>query len=162
MRAAPRDAGSLELIAIRPAPRLREVVDAGVLDLQQGMIGDRWTAGDKGTADQVTVTGARYAALISGGDDPARWAATGDQLFVDLDLSHANLPAGARLAVGDAVLEVTPEPHLGCGKYIRRFGVEAMKLANTAEGRELRLRGMHARVVEPATVRRGDPVHRLG
>ena len=100
MRAAPRDAGSLELIAVRPAPRLREVVDAGVLDLQQGMIGD--------------------------------------------------------------VLEVTPEPHLGCGKYIRRFGVEAMKLANTVEGRELRLRGMHARVIEPATVRRGDPVHRLG
>ena len=72
------------------------------------------------------------------------------------------LPAGARFAVGDAVLEVTPEPHLGCGKYIRRFWVEAMKLANTAEGRELRLRGMHAQVIEPATVRRGDPVHRLG
>ena len=25
----------------------------------------------------------------------------GDQLYVDLDISHANLPTGARLTIGD-------------------------------------------------------------
>ena len=43
---------------------------------------------------------ARYAELIAGDAGPDSWAQAGDQLYVDLDLSEENLPAGSRLAVG--------------------------------------------------------------
>ena len=161
LRAAPAAEGALRLVVVRPAPFERRIVEAGEIDLVRGMIGDRWTVRKKGTDDQITVTHARYLGLICGGDDPERWAQAGDQLYVDFDISHTNLPVGARFAVGDAVLEVSPDPHHGCGKYTTRYGIEAMKFANTEEGRRLRLRGLHARVVEPGTVRRGDRVRKL-
>jgi hypothetical protein len=41
----------------------------------------------------------------------------GDNLFVDLDISAANLPCGSRLRVGDAIVEVTPKPHNGFSKF---------------------------------------------
>jgi MOSC domain-containing protein YiiM len=104
---------------------------------------------------------ARAAALAAGGDDHERWAQAGDQLYVDLDLSQANLPAGTRLQIGDAVLEVSAAPHLGCGKFSRRFGVDALKLVNSAAGRELRLRGVNTRVVVAGEIRRGDAVRKL-
>ncbi len=103
---------------------------------------------------------ARAAALVSGGDDPDGWAQAGDQLYVDLDLSEENLPAGSRLEIGEAVLEVTAEPHLGCGKFVKRFGVDALKLVNSAEGRALRLRGVNTRVVVPGRVAKGDAVRK--
>jgi MOSC domain-containing protein YiiM len=103
----------------------------------------------------------RAAALVAGGEDRAAWAEAGDQLFADLDLSEVNLPPGTRLGIGDAVLEVSAEPHLGCGKFIRRFGVDAMKLVNSERGRALRLRGLNARVVEAGEVAIGDPVSKL-
>jgi MOSC domain-containing protein YiiM len=108
------------------------------------------------------IVAARAAALFSGSHDHADWALAGDQLYVDLDISHANLPPGARLAIGDtAVLEVSEEPHLGCGKFIRRFGVDAMKLVNSQRGRELRMRGLGTRVVEGGEIRGGDRVKKL-
>ena len=60
---------------------------------------------------------ARVVDLVAAGDRE-RWALAGDQLYVDLDISEANLPAGTRLALGSAVIEVTPEPHTGCVKFI--------------------------------------------
>jgi MOSC domain-containing protein YiiM len=57
---------------------------------------------------------------------------------------------------------VTAEPHLGCGKFSRRFGVDALKLVNSEQGRALRLRGLNARVVEPGAIAVGDRVRRLG
>jgi len=146
---------------VRPDRFERRIVDAGEIDLECGMIGDRWTVRKKGTDDQITVTSARYLELIAGGDHAERWAQAGDQLYVDFDISHTNLPVGARFAVGEAVLEVSPDPHHGCGKYTRRFGIDAMKFANTQEGRELRLRGLHARVIEAGTVRPGDAIRKL-
>jgi MOSC domain-containing protein YiiM len=86
------------------------------------------------------------------------WAQAGDQLYLDLDISHANLPAGTRLRLGSAVLEVTDQPHLGCHKFRARFGTDALRFVNSKVGRELRLRGMNARVMTPGTVRVGDRV----
>jgi MOSC domain-containing protein YiiM len=102
---------------------------------------------------------ARAAALVAGPRD--RWAVAGDQLYVDLDLSGANLPAGTRLRIGSAVIEVTAVPHTGCGKFLRRFGIEAQKLVNSPAGRELNLRGINARVVTPGVIRCGDAVTKL-
>ncbi len=98
----------------------------------------------------------RVAALVA--QDQARWALAGDQLFVDLDLSEANLPPGTRLAIGTAVLEVAEQPHTGCRKFVDRFGQDAMKFVNSAEGRALHLRGLYAKVVTAGTIRVRDRV----
>ena len=88
-------------------------------------------------------------------------AQNGDKLYIDLDLSEQNLPAGTRLQIGAAVVEITPEPHTGCGKFVERFGLDAMKFVNGPLGRSLRLRGLNARVVKPGTIRAGDVVSKL-
>jgi hypothetical protein len=169
IRTAPGELGTLELIARRPGEDERELLEAGELDLEQGLVGDMWhrrpssSRGDgrPNPNAQVTVMNARAAAAVAAGDDRERWAQAGDQLYVDLDISEMNLPPGTRLQVGDAVLEVTPDPHLGCGKFSRRFGVDAMKFVNSATGRELRLRGVNTRVVTPGAITRGDVVRKL-
>jgi MOSC domain-containing protein YiiM len=127
-------------------------------------VGDTWgrrasTRTGDGTphADmQINLMNARAIALIA--QERSRWPLAGDQLFVDLDLSLANLPAGSRLEIGSAVLEVTAQPHTGCGKFVERFGADAMKFVNSPVGRELCLRGINARVVQPGVIREGDPI----
>ena len=166
VRAAPPDSGRIEVIARRPAEGEREVVPEAVLDPVEGMVGDNWlTRGSRATGDgsahpdaQLTLMSARAAALIAGPRD--RWPLAGDQLYVDLDLSGANLPPGTRLVAGEAVIEITPLPHTGCGKFVRRFGVDAMKLVNSDVGRELNLRGVNARIVSGGAVRVGDELRR--
>lgn len=167
IRQAPADTGVLELIVRRPAVGAREVLDEGQLDVEVGLVGDTWKdRGSTRTADgrrhpdmQVNIMSARAVALVAG--EKARWPLAGDQLYVDLDLSAANLPPGTRLAIGSAVLEVTAQPHTGCGKFVERFGLESMKFVNSPVGRELQLRGINARVVESGTVRVGDAVRKL-
>jgi MOSC domain-containing protein YiiM len=165
--AAPRDGGRLEAIVRRPAIDVRESIETGRLDLAAGLDGDNWAArgsrsSPDGAADpraQVTLISVRVLAAIE--RDRTRWPLAGDQLYVDLDLSIENLPAGSRLAVGDAVLEVTEEPHTGCSKFRARFGSEALKFVNQPPGRDLRLRGVNTRVVTPGRVRAGDPISKL-
>ena len=96
----------------------------------------------------------RVAELVAGGTD--RMPLAGDQLYIDLDLSVENLPPGSLLAVGQAVLQVSQAPHLGCAKFVERFGAEAMRFVNSRVGRQLRLRGMNACVLVPGAVRLGD------
>ncbi len=90
-----------------------------------------------------------------------RWPLAGDQLYVDLDLSQANLPPGTRLAIGSAVIEITPQPHTGCGKFSARFGVDALKFVNSPEGRVMGLRGVNAKVITSGRVRAGDTVRKI-
>ena len=49
-------------------------------------------------------------------------------------------------------------PHTGCGKFVRRFGVDAMKFVNSPVGRELNLRGVNAKVVRGGVVAQGDAI----
>lgn len=166
IRVAPAEVGTLELIVARPDVEERQILSEAELDTERGLIGDNWevkpslSTGSPKPEAQVTIMSARVAALVADGDDHAGWAEAGDQLYVDLDLSEENLPAGSRLEIGGAVLEVTPEPHLGCGKFVKRFGVDALKLVNSSAGRALRLRGVNTRVVVAGTVRTGDSVRR--
>jgi hypothetical protein len=167
IRQSPVDNGRLELIVCRPAVNERRVLEEGRLDRATGLIGDMWsvrssTATPDGSPDpngQVTIVNSRAIALVAG--LPERWPLAGDQLYVDLDLSEAELPAGAQLAIGDAVVEITAKAHRGCAKYAARFGREALRFVNTGPGRVLNLRGRNARVVTPGTIRPGDAVRRL-
>ena len=167
VRSSPTDVGRVELIVRRPAVDAREVLDEGILDLADGLVGDSWrTRGSSRMADgsahpdmQLNVINARLSSLVA--VDPDRRALAGDQLHLDLDLSHANLPAGTRLALGSAVIEVTEIPHAGCAKFRDRFGSDALRFVNSPTGRELRLRGLNARVVVAGTVCQGDAVRKL-
>jgi hypothetical protein len=167
VRDSPRDCGTVELIVRRPAVDEREVLAEGTLDAQAGLVGDSWPQRSSSrTADgsphpgmQLNIMNSRAALLVA--QDPARRKLAGDQLYVDLDLSTANLQAGTRLALGSAVVEVTDQPHRGCAKFAARFGLDALRFVNSPVGRGLRLRGLNARVVVPGTVRRGDVIRKL-
>ncbi len=167
IRNAPAERGELTLIVRRPAKNQREVLQVAELDGTAGLVGDTWASrGSSRTLDgtrhpdmQLNIMNARVIDLIA--QTPERWPLAGDQLYIDLDLSEANLPAGTQLAIGEAVVEVTPEPHTGCGKFVERFGLDAMKFVNAPLGRSLRLRGLNARVVKGGTIRAGDPVAKL-
>jgi len=163
LRAAPADEGQVVMVVCRPSTGRRRLLAEGRIDPELGLVGDDWstrpTRAPGGRPDpdkQVTVMNARMVALLD--ESPHRQALAGDQLYVDLDLSVDNLPPGARIAVGEAVLEVTDKAHLGCAKFVRYFGEEAMRFVNGRIGRRLRLRGLNARVVTPGTVRPGDLV----
>jgi hypothetical protein len=163
VRAAPADNGRVELIVRRPEIDARELIEEATLDAEQGLVGDNWhvkpslKTGAPNPDAQLTVMNARVTGLVAG-EDRDRWALAGDQLYVDLDLSYRNLPPGTRLRVGEAVIEVTDEPHRGCGKFSARFGVEALKFVNSAVGRELNMRGINTRIVTGGVVRTGDAV----
>ena len=166
--ASPGDGGTLEMIVRRPGTNRREVINEGRLTFEAGLEGDTWRLRDgyvtaDGAPDpdaQLTLTNSRFADLIAGSRD--LWPLAGDQLYVDLDLSVDNLPPGARLRIGDASIEIKALPHTGCKKYAQRFGAQALRFTATPEGRRRNLRGVYARVVEPGTVRVGDPVQRIG
>jgi hypothetical protein len=167
IRQSPRDEGVIALIVRRPQVDAREVLEEGKLDLVEGLVGDTWKVrGSSRTPDgaaypdmQLNVMNARVIALLAREKD--RWPLAGDQLFIDMDVSSENLPPGTRLALGSAVIEVTDQPHTGCKKFEARFGLDALKLVNSPVGRQLRLRGLNAKVAQPGVIRVGDLVKKL-
>jgi len=167
VRESPADHGRLDLIVRRPSVEEREILGSGELDVTVGLVGDNWLArGSRmmpdGSADpeaQLNIMNSRCARLVAGGD--ARMHLAGDQLFVDLDLSLENLPAGTRLQIGTAVIEVTARPHTGCAKFTRRFGLAAHRWVNGKAGSQQRLRGLCAKVVVPGTISQGDEIVKL-
>lgn len=161
--AAPDDDGVLELIVRRPAVDERELLDEARLDVELGLVGDRWAGRDPGTTPvfldaQLTVMNTRVLAAIE--PDRSRWPLAGDQLYADLDLSLENLPVGSRLAIGSAIVEISEEPHTGCAKFSARYGGDAQRWVNSPVGRAQRMRGLNARIVQSGTVRVGDPIRK--
>jgi hypothetical protein len=167
IRLSPSTDGTLAMIVRRPAVDAREVLETGELSKSEGLVGDSWKdRGSRRTEDgsphpgmQLNVINARLIDLLAGSED--RWPLAGDQLYLDLDLSHGNLPAGTRLSIGDAVIEVTEQPHTGCQKFSQRFGIDALRFVNSETGKSLRLRGLNAKVVVEGTIRRNDVVRKL-
>jgi MOSC domain-containing protein YiiM len=159
IRQSPTNEGRIELIVRRPARDERKVVQEATLDCAKGLIGDTWAKGSAHPDTQLTLMNARVALLVAGQAD--RRPLAGDQLYVDLDLSEHNLPPGTRLQVGSAIIAVTEPPHLGCSKFAERFGPNARRFVNSPIGRELRLRGVNARIIVPGTVRVGDTIQKV-
>lgn len=153
---APADHGQLTGIVRRLEDGTREQPETAVLDETLGLVGDKWGRGRSPNIEmQITVMRQDVAELLANGQPLTLF---GDNLFVDLDITTSNLPAGTRLALGECVLEVTPEPHTGCKKFKERFGFDALKFTALKELRGHNLRGIHWRVVEPGAIRVGDTI----
>src|ERR1700752_1489572 len=167
LREGPKDDGILQLIVSRPDVDQREVLEQAELDPAKGLIGDNWIVrpssktpdGSPHPEMQINIMNSRVTALVA--QEKERWSLAGDQLYIDMDLSKENLPAGSRIQVGSAVLEVSPLPHTGCHKFVARFGVDAMKFVNSPLGKELCLRGINAKVVQPGTIKVGQTAKKI-
>ena len=164
VQASPRDEGRVEAIFIRPATDERSTLQEVRISPEGGVEGDRWSA--SGTQDkqpdprtQVSLMNVRVLDLIAA--DREKWAMAGDNLIVDLDLGVGNMPVGQRLSIGGVVLEVTEVPHPGCKKFLARYGKDAMGYINAAERKDLRLRGVFAKVAEAGTVSVGDTINKV-
>jgi hypothetical protein len=160
LRAAPREQGVLEMIVRRPARGERQVLEEAELRAGEGLTGDRWgLATPPRSGEPLTLMCSRVIALLAQSRD--RWPLAGDQLYVDLDLSGEHVPPGTRLQIGDAVIEVSEEPHTGCRKFRERYGLDAVRFVGSAVGKALNLRGINARVLVTGAVRTGDAVRVL-
>src|SRR5436190_7671441 len=161
LRALPqpsRDTGRVVMIVCRRAPAVHETVERVQLSIQDGVTGDEWKRRAGKIDAQITVIRNDVSELISNGQ---MLTTSGDNLVVDFDISADNLPAGTRLRVGKAIVEMTPLPHNGCKKFAARFGQDAARFVQAPPTRHLNLRGIHWKVIEPGEVRVGDAIEVL-
>jgi MOSC domain-containing protein YiiM len=167
VNASPVDNGTLEAIVIRPSENKRESLDSVSLTPEGGLQGDRWSLGCwKKLPDgrphpdvQVAIMNSSFIQALAG--DRELWPIAGDNLYVDLNISEEYLAAGQLLKIGSTVLQITNEPHLGCKKFALRFGVDAVRVVNTKTGRELRLRGVYARILQSGKISVGDKITKI-
>ena len=167
IRQSPREQGTLKMIVLRPSVDEREILLEGELSTTEGLVGDTWNVrvsvhskdGLPIINKQITIMNARTIALLAQSEE--HWPLAGDQLYVDMDLSDDNIPPGTQLAIGSAILEVSPDPHTGCQKFSARFGVEALKFVNSPEGKRLHLRGINTRIVQGGVIHLGDNVQKI-
>jgi MOSC domain-containing protein YiiM len=164
---APADRGELKAIVVRPATDERVSLAECEISPELGVHGDNWAKGcwmslpdGRPHPDvQVAIINARSIAAIAQSTD--RWPLAGDNLYADLDVSVENLPRGQRLSLGSAVLEITEIPHNGCKKFAQRFGPDAVTFVNSDLGKQLRLRGVYARVVQAGVISVGDVIEKM-
>lgn len=156
---APADIGRVRLLVTRHPGGVRETLDRVSMTPETGMPGDAWGRQRRPSSDaQLAVMQFDVADLIANGQPLTLF---GDQMFLELDLSEANMAAGTVLRAGAATLEVTPMPHNGCRKFRARFGDGALRLVAMRELRHLNLRGVYLRVIEAGDIAVGDPIHVL-
>ena len=154
LSAGPRDQGRVELMVARGPQGERALPTSALLTREVGMPGDRWAGNGKyGPEYQLATMRIDFARVVANGQP---LELHGDNLFLDLDVSVHNLPVGSRLRIGQALVEVTPQAHNGCKKWVQRFGLDAMQLNLDPEYRPLRLRGLYLRVIEDGLVSTGD------
>jgi MOSC domain-containing protein YiiM len=155
------------MIVCRPRTGERKILQNCQLNSSDGLLGDnwkqrgQWKAPDKPANVDMQLNLMNLRAITAIAADQAQWPLAGDQFYVDLDLSQQNLPAGTRLMIGTAVIEVTAEPHLGCRKFAERFGRDAVTFVNSNQGKRLNLRGINAKVISAGQVSVGDEIHKL-
>jgi ribosomal protein S18 acetylase RimI-like enzyme len=156
LAAPPPDAGLAALVVCRQSDGTRATPASVHLTPEAGVPGDGWSRRPPRHPDaQITVMRRDVAELVANGQPLTLF---GDNLFVDLDLADANLPAGTRLRIGEAIVQVTPRPHNGCSKFKGRFGADALAFVQASATRPLNLRGIHVKVIQPGELRVPAPV----
>lgn len=165
--ASPANGARLDAIVRRPGAGQREELTSCEVSVALGLVGDHWAKGAwKSLADgspdpdvQISFMNSRFIDLIA--TSRANWAPSGNNFFVDMDLSLENLPIGQRLSLGTAEFEISPVPNTGCKFFIERYGRDACVYVNVGAGRDRRLRGVYARVVKDGRVSLSDRLEKL-
>lgn len=163
----PRDHAAADVLCVRPGPDLRELRTELQLDPALGAVGDRWVHktwmhladGRPDPRVQVAIGNTAILGVIQRLSGNCHHP--GDTLLTTLDLSADNLPAGTRLRVGTAVLEVSDVENDACAKFATRHGSTVFEWIRDPANRSRRLRGLFARVAVAGTVHLGDPVRPL-
>ena len=119
-----------------------------------GLDGDRWNIGKRQKGNQISVMNLSVAHSIANGQSVVFF---GDNLFIDMDLSAANLPVGQTLGIGSAILRVSSELHTPCHLFKARFGESSFR--RTAK--DLRLRGLFLEVIGAGELSLGNAVQKL-
>ena len=167
LRAAPKDAGRVEMLCLRPDYGQRQFVPEIAVTAAQGIPGERWATrpwlrlpdGSPHPGIQISVLSRRVLDLVWRDRDAV--VHPGDTFITDMDLSEANLPAGQILQVGTAWLEVSDIFNDACVKWSARYGKPAREWINLPEHRPLRLRGILCRVLRDGVIREGDALRKL-
>lgn len=160
--AAPKGRAPIESLCFRPDYGARAFPEALRLSVAGGIEGERWLKAPwirlpDGRPDpriQVSILSRRVLDLVW--RDKERAPHPGDTMIVDMDLSEAALPVGARLRAGTALLEVTDLFNTGCRKWHERYGAPSLAWINAPENRPHRLRGVLCRIVGDGEVRHDD------
>lgn len=158
--------GYIRLLVQRPGPYMRQIVREAKFSVDGGMEGSGWVEKkDGGKSDQICVMSVDAIRAITKCEDENIWAAAGDQIFMDFDLTKDNLQPGDRIIVGDAedgvILEVTERSHNGCSKFSKRYGIDALKIVNCPEGKAQRLRGIYFKVIRDGIISQGDGIVKM-
>lgn len=164
---APRDAGQVQMLCLRPDYGRRFFVDEIAVTRAQGIPGERWATrpwlrledGSPHPGIQVSILSRRVLDLVW--HDRENTPHPGDTFITDMDLSEANLPPGQLLAAGSAVLQVSDIFNDGCVKWAARYGQSARDWINAREHRALRLRGILCSVWQDGLVRNGDRISKF-
>ena len=158
--AGPRDNGSVDTIVFRLPDEGRATPGRALVSPEGGLHGDRWVLNpERNPGAQMTLMNAGVALAVAGSRD--RIPMAGDNLIVRFDLSEENLPAGTRLRIGEAIVEVSDVPHTGCQKFNRRFGEGALRLVSLKEYRLQNFRGINVRVLEGGQIAVGDAIRKV-
>lgn len=162
--AAPKTDAPIAMLCFRPGFGLRTFPDTLTLTREQGIPGERWMTypwlkladGSPDPRIQVSILPTRVLDLVWRDRDAT--VHPGDPIVADLDMTHANLPAGTLLQAGSAVLRVSDEPNDGCVKWKVRYGAAAMDWIVAPEHSALRLRGVLCSIEQDGVVGVADRI----
>lgn len=162
---APVGSGKVDFLINRPSEGVHVPVQELYLDVDKGIIGDRWSEtawlrlpdGRPDPRVQVSLTNTKVMQCFTGSQPEAVFRC-GDNLYLDLNLTERYLRVGAQVRVGQAILEISDIMNDACGKFSQRFGKQSFAFVRSEENEALRLRGCFARIIRSGTVQAGDAV----
>ncbi len=161
MGASPRNLGEVVHINARQPGGEFRALDEARVTCEGGMLSDEWARlplEERHRSRQLTLIDVRVARLITHG---MPLGMTGDNFFVDFDVSTTHVPMGSLLRVGSLVLQVSADTYVGDERFAGHFGREAAEWVNDARHRFRRLRGIFCKVVGPGLVCRGDSIQAI-
>ncbi|QXD23369.1 hypothetical protein F7C95_15780 [Opitutia bacterium ISCC 51] len=149
-------------LCIRKDDGIRQHPDKIDIDIEKGVIGDRWVwrtwkhlpNGDSDPRVQIAVCNSRIIELLQ--KEKNNPYHPGDNIMVDRELGADEFPVGGRFKVGEVTLEVTDVYNDACAKFAGEFGKDVLKWINVSDYHDLNLRGIYCRVIEGGCVRLGD------
>ena len=166
--AAPKDNAPIETLCFRTGYSERSFPQSIKVSAKRGIEGERWLQdawlrcvnGSPDPRIQICILPQRISELCW--RDRDNTIHPGDTMIADLDMTEANMPAGTRLKIGSAVIEVSNVFNTACAKWRARYGGDSMAWINYRSYRALRLRGVLCRVVEDGEISAADHIRKLG